>query len=215
MTLSKVFPALLCILLLFGGCKKETAPVVQTATPEDIDHFSAILGGEVTDDGGLDITERGIYISSSSKPESTGDKLESTTTDMTFSNRIQGLTYGTEYFVKAYASNEEGTSYGKELSFTTLSECETLSYGFVKVVNNTGSDVWVDVTWGDVSINDERQISDGEDTTYDEIPAGSIEIWVSFDGNDWYYEYYTLEVCENLKFTWYISTKKSLGTKHK
>jgi len=88
-------------------------------------------------------------------------------------------------------------------------QCEIDNVGTVKVVNSTGYNVWVDVTWGNVVENYEKLLYNNNTYKYTNIPAGSIEIWVSFDGNDWYYEYENLSACEDMTYTWYLSSSKS------
>jgi hypothetical protein len=73
----------------------------------------------VTDDQGAAITSRGVCWSETS-PATTADEC---TTDGTgtgiFTSAITGLSPETNYFVRAYATNSEGTSYGAEETFTT------------------------------------------------------------------------------------------------
>ena len=90
-------------------------------------------------------------------------------------------------------------------------QCEIDNVGTVTVKNSTGYNVWVDVTWGNVVENYEKLLYNNNTYKYTNIPAGSIEIWVSFDGNDWYYEYESLSACENMTYTWYLSSNKSTG----
>ena len=89
--------------------------------------------------------------------------------------------------------------------------CEINNVGTTTVKNSTGYNVWVDVTWGNITENYEKLLYNGNSYKYSNVPAGSIEIWVSFDGNDWYYEYYNLKACEDLTYTWYLSARKSTG----
>jgi len=90
-------------------------------------------------------------------------------------------------------------------------QCEIDNVGTVTVKNSTGYNVWVDVTWGNVTENYEKLLYNGNSYKYNQIPAGSIEIWVSFDGNDWAYNYVSLSACEDLTYTWYLSARKSTG----
>jgi len=90
-------------------------------------------------------------------------------------------------------------------------QCEIDNVGTVTVKNSTGYNVWVDVTWGNVVENYEKLLYNGNSYKYNQIPAGSIEIWVSFDGSDWSYNYENLSACENMTYTWYLSGKKSAG----
>jgi len=58
----------------------------------------------------------------SSNPTITNNKITSGTGTGSFSSAISGLTSGTTYYVRAYATNSIGTSYGNNLSFTTTSQ---------------------------------------------------------------------------------------------
>jgi len=92
--------------------------------------------------------------------------------------------------------------------------CEEHNVGTVEVKNSTGYNIWTDVTWGDVIVNYETRVSNGGSYTYNDIPAGRIEIWISFNGSDWYFEYESLSACEEMTFTWYLDTgaRKSAGS---
>ena len=103
-----------------GGGTSATLPTVITGTVSEITATTATCGGEVTDDGGATVTARGVCWSTSPNP-TVGD---SHTTDGSgigsFTSSITGLTVGTSYYVRAYATNSEGTAYGTEVNFTTL-----------------------------------------------------------------------------------------------
>ena len=90
-------------------------------------------------------------------------------------------------------------------------QCEIDNVGTVTVKNSTGYNILTDVTWGNVVENYEKLLYNGNSYKYSQIPAGSIEIWVSFDGSDWYYEYESLSACEDMTFTWYLDARKSTG----
>lgn len=89
--------------------------------------------------------------------------------------------------------------------------CEEHNVGTTTVKNSTGYNIWTDVTWGNVVENYEKLLYNGNSYKYSDVPAGTIEIWVSFDGSDWYYEYENLSACEDLTYTWYLSSRKSTG----
>ena len=95
-------------------------PTVTTTTSSNITFITAILGGEVTDNGGQTVTERGIVYNTTGTPNVDDDpKIIIGNGDGSFSDEITGLDSGTEYFVRAYAINVGGTGYGNEVSFTT------------------------------------------------------------------------------------------------
>ena len=71
--------------------------------------------------------------------------------------------------------------------------------------------MWVDVTWGSYDTNYEKLLYKNGSYKYNKVRAGSIECWVTFDGDDWYYEYESLSACEDMTYTWYLTNKKSTG----
>ena len=89
-------------------------PIVETSTVTEITDESAVCGGNVTDDGGAEITAKGLVWSTSPNPIIS----LKTKTDVgkglgTFTAVMSGLTYSTRYYVRAYATNSTGTSYGE------------------------------------------------------------------------------------------------------
>lgn len=94
-------------------------PTVTTASPTSVSTTFATLGGNVTDDGGAAVTERGIVYSTSPNPTTDDNKAQMGTGTGSFSQSVSGLSPGTTYYVRAYAINSEGTSYGSQQSFTT------------------------------------------------------------------------------------------------
>lgn len=102
-------------------------PTVTTPTQTAIIASSATLGGNVTNDGGSAITERGVVFSittTNADPLIGGTgvtKVTSTGTTGVFTVNANGLTPGTGYSFKAYATNSVGTAYTTPAStFTTL-----------------------------------------------------------------------------------------------
>ena len=97
-----------------------TVPVLTTTTASAITQTTATSGGNITSDGGATVTARGVCWSTTSGPTTA---LSTKTTDNTgtgvFTSSINGLTAGTDYYVKAYATNSAGTAYGNEISFTS------------------------------------------------------------------------------------------------
>lgn len=82
---------------------------------------TAVSGGNVTDDGGSPIIERGICYGTTTNPTTANSKvIDPANTTGTFISNISGLATGTAYYVRAYAINSVGTSYGTQITFTTL-----------------------------------------------------------------------------------------------
>jgi hypothetical protein len=134
-----------------------TTPFVFTTAASSITSNSAVTGGNVTSDGGLPITVRGVCWSTTTGPTIA---LTTKTTDGTgagtFVSNISGLTASTTYYVKAYATNSLGTSYGSEISFTTSA---TLS--LPSIITNSVSSITTTsaVSGGNISSNGNATIT--------------------------------------------------------
>jgi hypothetical protein len=99
---------------------------------------SANSGGSVSSDGGAVVTARGVVWGTSTNPTIA---LSTKTTDGsgigTFISNITGLSTGVKYFIRAYATNSTGTSYGNEVTVTTSANPPTL--GSLSISNVTSS----------------------------------------------------------------------------
>ncbi|UOQ72763.1 Ig-like domain-containing protein [Hymenobacter cellulosilyticus] len=119
--------------------QQAAAPTVTTAAATTVTSNGAVLGGEVTANGGATVTERGVVYSTTNQTPTTSDTKDTNGTGTgTFSETISGLTTGTTYYVRAYATNSVGTSYGSVVSFTTPPNAPVvvvLANG--SIVNNT------------------------------------------------------------------------------
>lgn len=94
-------------------------PVLTTAAVTAVTFTSATSGGEVTDDGGATVTERGVCWNTASGPSVSNSKTTDASGTGVFTSNISGLTPGTTYYVRAWATNSAGTAYGNEFIFTT------------------------------------------------------------------------------------------------
>jgi uncharacterized protein (TIGR02145 family) len=94
-------------------------PVLTTAAITTVTFTTATSGGEVTSDGGAPVTERGVCWNTASGPSVTNSKTTDASGTGVFTSNLSGLTPGTTYYVRAYATSAAGTAYGNELIFTT------------------------------------------------------------------------------------------------
>ena len=83
------------------------------------DVYQAECGGQVTDDGGGTISARGVCWGLSHNPDLTGDHTIDSVGSEEFTSIMSGLNAHKTYYVRAYATNENGISFGNEISFTT------------------------------------------------------------------------------------------------
>jgi uncharacterized protein (TIGR02145 family) len=109
-----------CIISLFvPGCKFVRPPSVTTSEVTDIGPTTATGGGDVTNDGNKDIIVRGVCWSTSKKPDIEDSRTTDGYGEGEYVSSITGLIPNTLYHVRAYAMNDEGTSYGEDVTFTT------------------------------------------------------------------------------------------------
>ena len=115
-------------------------PIVSTTEITNISQTTANSGGNVTSDGGGTITARGVVWSTIQNPTVA---LTTKTTDGTsvgnFISNITGLIANTQYYVRSYATNNAGTSYGNEITFTTLASLPTLTTTAISGIQNNSS----------------------------------------------------------------------------
>ena len=117
----------LCLgLLIFLGvitsCKKKEVPIVVTSEITEITGTTAMSGGTINNQGSGPIISRGVCWNTTVNPTITNSITSDGTGAGSFSSSITGLKGATEYFVRAYATNEAGTGYGTAVSLTTLGE---------------------------------------------------------------------------------------------
>ncbi|NTW31248.1 MAG: LamG domain-containing protein [Bacteroidetes bacterium] len=96
-----------------------TPPSVTTQAVSNIASTTATGNGTVTSEGSSSITERGVCWNTSTAPTTANSKAISSGTTGAFTSSMTGLTGGINYYVRAYAINSVGISYGNEVTFTT------------------------------------------------------------------------------------------------
>lgn len=101
-------------------------PGVATGAVSNISKTGATIAGSLTSDGGGTITERGIVWGLNADPTTADNKVSDAATDIgDFTADVSGLELNTTYHVRAYAINSAGTSYGDDVTFTTLADITT------------------------------------------------------------------------------------------
>ncbi len=101
----------------------KTLPVLATVTTAEVTGVkgtTATTGGEVTADGGSEVTAYGVCYSTSPNPTIANSRTTDGTGTGKFVSSLTGLKGLTKYYVRAYATTSAGTAYGNELTFTTL-----------------------------------------------------------------------------------------------
>lgn len=138
-------------------------PDIVTDTVSNIEPFSALCGGEVIDDFGLDVTTRGLCWSTNANP-TTSDSVTTNGTGIgKFESPLTGLLKNTKYYIRAYASNSIGTAYGNQVEFTTL------------YVWSCGDSITINHTIGDVAPVDKTVTYH----TTTNIPGEETKCWIT------------------------------------
>jgi len=94
-------------------------PVVQTIAVDKIVQASARSGIIIVSPGASSVSARGICWSTTEHPTIADSKYSSPLTATTQYLNLSSLIGSTTYYVRAYATNTYGTSYGETYSFTT------------------------------------------------------------------------------------------------
>lgn len=114
-------------------------PTVTTASVTNITGTSAKCGGNVTNNGGHNVTARGVCWNTMGSPDLNDPHTTNGNGNGAFTSNITDLSVGCAYYVRAYATNSEGTSYGDELSFTTNDGSITVTTANVSNVTPTSA----------------------------------------------------------------------------
>lgn len=92
---------------------------ITTKNIENITYNGAKSGAIINNDGGGTIINKGVCWSTSLNPTIDDNKVEDSSESYEFNSEITGLSEDTTYYLRAFATNENGTSYGDEKTFKT------------------------------------------------------------------------------------------------
>ena len=131
--------------------------VITTTAVSNTTSTTAVSGGTITYQGASAVTARGICWSTSVNPTLANSFTTTGTGVGTFVANLTGLTAGTTYYMRAYATNASGTSYGNEVSFVSQTLAAQYPAGsvfcagptaIVDVTNPTTGKTWMDRNLG-------------------------------------------------------------------
>ena len=97
-------------------------PELVTLSVTQITETTAMSGGNITSDGGAEVTTKGVCWSTNQNPTIEDSYVINGNGVGEYVSYITGLTMNTTYYVRAYATNSKGTAYGEEISFKTMEE---------------------------------------------------------------------------------------------
>jgi len=132
-------------------------PVVTTTSIDSntVSTTTAVSGGNVTNDGGAAVSTRGVCWNTSGSPMISDSKTTDGSGTGVFASTLTGLTAGTTYYVRSFATNSTGTSYGNGKSFTTLTSLSTPTVSTDSIngiVNTTANGYGTVRRWGGTAV---------------------------------------------------------------
>ena len=158
----------------FGNIKEfntigASVPMLTTLEATSINLRSATVGGNVTDDGGSDVVERGICYSTSANPSISNKKIVCGCGLGEFTCDLTDLEKNTKYYVRAYAINSIGISYGNEIKFTTLDK-----------IQSEAVDLGLSVKWANMNIGAECPEDYGDYFAWGEVEPKETYNWSTY-----------------------------------
>jgi len=146
-------------------------PTVTTTTASSIASTSATIGGNVTNDGGDTVTERGIVWNTSGTPTISSNKALNGSGTGVFSKMVSGLPVSATIYYRAFATNSFGTNYGTVQTFTTLRVVPTITF------NN------ISKTYGDANFDLGATSNSGGTIIYSVVTGGTGTVTLSGTNN--------------------------------
>jgi uncharacterized protein (TIGR02145 family) len=218
----------LVLIPIFHSCKKEELPTLSTSSVTNITATTASSGGNITSDGGAQVTARGVCWSLNENPTTSDLKTTDGNGTGSFSSDIKCLSFATTYYVRAYAKNSVGTAYGDQKSITTQGTNPiifnpNLTYGSVSDIEGNcyktiqiGSQIWMAENLGTAKYNDGKAIPNVTDHVewYNTITPAYC--WYNNDPINKYlygalYNWYTVNTGKLCPTGWHVPKITELG----
>lgn len=123
-------------------CKPQVNPVSPALKTTNVSNVTAVFatsGGSITEDGGASITARGVCWNTDSGPTVTNSKTTDGYGTGFYTSSLTNLSPGTTYYIRAYATNSVGTSYGNEISFATPAIISTIATTSITAITTSSA----------------------------------------------------------------------------
>lgn len=108
-----------------------------TTAATSVTSSTASSGGNITSDGGSSVTARGVCWATTTNPTVSGSKTTDGSGSGNFISLITGLSPGTTYYIRAYATNGVTTTYGNELTISSAAIPASLTTTAVTSITST------------------------------------------------------------------------------
>jgi uncharacterized protein (TIGR02145 family) len=195
-------------------------PAITTAAISNVTSATATSGGNITSDGGSPVIARGVCWATTANPTILNSATTNGTGTGVFISNLTGLTAGTLYYVRAYATSSAGTAYGNQIVFTSLHETGTLSdndgntYSTVRI----GTQWWMMENLKTTRLNDNTPIPNITDNTpwstlstpayswYDNDPSTYKTVYGAF------YNWFAVNTGNLCPTGWHVPTDTEFNT---
>jgi len=175
---------------------------------QEITFNSATSGGTFETTSSLPINAKGVCWSTTNNPTINDNKTNEGTGSEAFTSQLTGLNSGTTYYVRAYAINAKGSSYGNEVVFNTIgygqniTDIEGNTYKTVTI----GSQIWMAENLKTSKYNDGTIIPNITDNTqWENNTTGAWSFYNNDDANNAKY---------GKLYNWYAVSSTTNGNKN-
>ena len=192
-----------------------TLPVVGNAQITSLTETTAKVYSGVTGDGNSPIVSRGICYSKLKDPTINDSKIADTVGGLgTFSCNLSGLSESTTYYLKGFATNSVGTSYGSNVLFATnqgnnntVNDIDGNNYNVI----NRGSQVWMVENLKVTKLNDGTPISNINDKDIWTSVSTPAYCWYTNDESNYkkygaLYNWFTVNSAKLCPIGWHVPT---------
>jgi uncharacterized protein (TIGR02145 family) len=122
MKIKTLISGIILLVFLTLSCKKNSSPALPVVTTEpvsDVLYTTATSGGVIVSSGGDPVIAEGVCWAKNPNPSTQDNAISDYSGSTPFTSLLTGLSSGTTYYLRAFATNKTGTAYGEEISFTT------------------------------------------------------------------------------------------------
>lgn len=156
-----------------------TLPILTTLAVNNITSNSAYSGGSITSDGGAEVTARGVCWSLNENPTINDFKTIEGTGSGNFTCQVNNLNANTVYYLRAFATNSQGTGYGNQVQCITKPNTNNAGISTLVVSNVTA----ISATSGGLNSSDGGAAITAKGVCWNTAPTPTIANYKTTDGS--------------------------------